>query len=1733
MESGLGGFIVQLVRLLDVPSADINSRGPARYVVRALEADGRGDRVVGESREVTAPSPPGGGVGRSTVVFGPDGALRVRTNSDAIILRVEFARSGDVVGSCRIHRMDERSSRVCAYALERNGEPANCGVELRVEEEGPRDARLPWASQGLPRADAGGAAPFVVHVKRLLDVPCRYSSSGGPIGYIVRAVANEQVVAATGEIHSGARGDRAEVLNVGADLHCRTSAPVVFMHVEYIDGAPLGRCHIDRRDPRSPVMSPYSLSDARGSPVHCGIELAVADPTGGTFGGPDGPGPSGGRMGCGGFLPHGQPGLEGHNGRGPAGNLQVRVVRGYNLRNRDTGLFGDKSDPFVVLRMGRCERRTPPIANDLNPVWSRDNLFTMPVGEDDGMLDVEVVNSNNFKNNSLGTTSVGLWLLQLGHWTKLRERLTDGGRGEIELDVRFDPAPQMSQLPPPGSAGAVAPFGAVPPAYVGAGQPQVGDCRATGLGPLALMPPQHPDYAGAAGSCGSGGCGAPMNAWLSHAPPPYAVPGRTPQRPVERLTPLPLAGALPLEPAMPEFEIDDDWVAEALPRELELEPLAPPPPESFLDPAAELWAHDPPPSALDDLFGLDMDDEVLEETAEPWRAPVMPNHEPLFQDQVFPDMDVRILLRKEGQDSQAGPGQRKDHGKAAQRKKEQLPEFSLSGWVEVDPLKPKAKQKPLALQGPPQLTVGGRQAASAGKAGATAASTAEQALQRRRWKLRIERELVQPEMIESLWRQCGEPGLAQPDDGLQPTEFDVQVIGSLGAEEEPGLEKQVWLRTPSELRHPGDDDGWASWLKAFETEELSVGVTCRRGSRGEKDPLPNQDSFSMTRSQDISLFIVCDGHGPFGHFAAFRVAQSLPKYVLDGLHSRATKVRPEHVLVQAFETASKDLMSYAHVADLDFSMSGTSCAVLLMVGSDVQVAWLGDSRALVGTLPPDVAKSRLDFASPAHVCEDDAEAQRLRAGGADVRLVPAGPGGRPRIFAPGGRTPCLLTTRALGDSGAKRLGLAVQPDVKKMSFARTPGVVLLASGGLWDAFDVGGGGGTGSATGESILAMLGGECALGKKGPETAARRLGGRAKDRWNEAADGCSDDSTAIILQWKRPTARQAAATAKAVARVARGVSTASAVSSAPTAAPPSPQAAAATASAGAASTAVPAAMPSRQRLRLKPVVLEPPAALGESVAVQTHLNDPELVRPFAELEPNGFLAQVCSCLDDGAGGPESDQRVWFRLADGGAPEELGAEAARARFAAAEAQARQDIGGGTAEIAFCSRRGLHNERNADAFSMTLASGGRSVYVVCDGHGPLGSLVAFRVAQCLPKSILEGLDGAPASDEKDVAIRAFDAVSSDLVRFGEERGIDMRASGTTAALALRQKDKVLVCWLGDSRALVATVVAADRCRVDLMAKPHSPADQAELHRLQKFGLKVRTARDAAAPLRIFVHDDQEEESTSMPGLSVSRTFGDLSVAGKGVTSSPDLARTSFESMPGLVLLGTGGLCEAFDDGDAMLDGLLQNELLRRGSREALELLCSNAQSFWQQENDLCEDVTGLLLHWPPTAGQASTSAAGLQESVSSPGSTAQQDTRYQPRVVPIERKPGATHLSAAVTSASNLAMSTAARKFEPRVVPIQRQVVNAAQDQSASRQFLQARPRHQVQSAPQSQAQAAVLHPGSAQAGRQSQTQQRFLQAQPLSGRPVSAKILAVSAAADVAGATRRQVPSLSTVLE
>ena len=125
--------------------------------------------------------------------------------------------------------------------------------------------------------------------------------------------------------------------------------------------------------------------------------------------------------------------------------LHVRVLSARGLRNMDVGsFFGNKSDPYVVVRVGKEQRQTPVIDNNLDPVWTEGRDFTFALGDDaPNSIELEVFNSNLFVDDTLGKTSLSLNVVPRGQWVRKADQLRGSSavapaEGELEYEVLLE-----------------------------------------------------------------------------------------------------------------------------------------------------------------------------------------------------------------------------------------------------------------------------------------------------------------------------------------------------------------------------------------------------------------------------------------------------------------------------------------------------------------------------------------------------------------------------------------------------------------------------------------------------------------------------------------------------------------------------------------------------------------------------------------------------------------------------------------------------------------------------------------------------------------------------------------------------------------------------------------------------------------------------------------------------------------------------------------------------------------------------------------------------------------------------------------------------------------------------------------------------------------------------------------------------------------------------------------------
>lgn len=297
---------------------------------------------------------------------------------------------------------------------------------------------------------------------------------------------------------------------------------------------------------------------------------------------------------------------------------------------------------------------------------------------------------------------------------------------------------------------------------------------------------------------------------------------------------------------------------------------------------------------------------------------------------------------------------------------------------------------------------------------------------------------------------------------------------------------------------------------------------------------PNQDSClaikNFNKINNSLLLAVLDGHGCNGHLVSgyvkkrfpINIEQSCmkslkceltarssfgfnlkerkrPKVVDEGTASAAPMLKRE-VIMDAFKWTNNDL----RLSNIDVTFSGTTLVSVLLVGSYVVCANVGDSRAIIGS-STNLLDWRVRPLSRDHKPDIPAEYERIVRSNGRVECYVDEYGnavGPKRVWKRHEDLPGLAMSRALGDKSAAEAGVVPVPEVVEDKVAADDKVLVLASDGVWEHME-----------NVEVVTVVG---ELWERGNASeAAERLVAEARSRWSE--DDTVDDITAVVVFFK----------------------------------------------------------------------------------------------------------------------------------------------------------------------------------------------------------------------------------------------------------------------------------------------------------------------------------------------------------------------------------------------------------------------------------------------------------------------------------------------------------------------------------------------------------------------------------------------------------------------------------------
>ena len=225
------------------------------------------------------------------------------------------------------------------------------------------------------------------------------------------------------------------------------------------------------------------------------------------------------------------------------------------------------------------------------------------------------------------------------------------------------------------------------------------------------------------------------------------------------------------------------------------------------------------------------------------------------------------------------------------------------------------------------------------------------------------------------------------------------------------------------------------------------------------------------------------------------------------------------------------------------------------------------------------------------------------------------------------------------------------------------------------------------------------------------------------------------------------------------------------------------------------------------------------------------------------------------------------------------------------------------------------------------------NIYGIFDGHGDNGHLISNLVSTFLNKYFINkinycikhkneskevsGSDLSISKDEVDITNEILSEIFSeknnfikDTIRILDEKSnesnFDLNFSGTTCVLLFVLENKIICTNIGDSSCYLFHCSNKERWNYELISILHKPEDPNEQKRILENGGVIHPYYDengiSEGPDRVYV------KGKTYPGLSLTRSIGDLVGERVGIISERDITIKNVDSTCKYLVLGSDGL---------------------------------------------------------------------------------------------------------------------------------------------------------------------------------------------------------------------------------
>lgn len=273
----------------------------------------------------------------------------------------------------------------------------------------------------------------------------------------------------------------------------------------------------------------------------------------------------------------------------------------------------------------------------------------------------------------------------------------------------------------------------------------------------------------------------------------------------------------------------------------------------------------------------------------------------------------------------------------------------------------------------------------------------------------------------------------------------------------------------------------------------------------------------------------------------------------------------------------------------------------------------------------------------------------------------------------------------------------------------------------------------------------------------------------------------------------------------------------------------------------------------------------------------------------------------------------------------------------------------------------------NQDSFiAIQSLTDDSSLFAVADGHGLNGKEVSSYVKERFP--VLLKRDSILLSNPR----KSFSLNASRINKELQKQEFDVNFSGSTFVSVFIRNKKLWCANIGDSRAFIARQLpdnynshktlsgksSGNHWMSIALSRDHKPNEADESARIIKHGGRVEAYQDEHGnpfgPSRVWL------KHQNIPGLAMSRSFGDRVAGTVGVICEPEILEFDLTPTDKFIVIGSDGIFEFMSNEDVLK--VIVPYWRINDAAGASEILAKEAKSRWMKEEEVIDDITCVVI---------------------------------------------------------------------------------------------------------------------------------------------------------------------------